>query len=1644
MEHDSEPTTNTCVTETNTEVDKPTLTSLPCLTGLRPTARKEVFTSKPYQSTTTRSRLQEIASREDVAPAAFVQAAWGSLLAAYTGSKDDVGFLTRLPRGTAPDTTVTFCKYGIGEERSTLVRDSIRQLHNDILDCQSSYGDDPGQMLGEDIPRPEGTLLDLRRLWDDAQSLTVVEDGTLRRSSDMPAVSFNIFALGDANMLYQIATHNNSVNADAAQVLLSQFDHSLQHLLSHLERRVSEVSRESPSRLISVSNKHAHSKSSLTSLQSRFEYFAKTEPERVALEFAKGEASTSFQPISRWTYGELNARAEALASHLQQHFSILTNKVIPICIDRSPDLYISILGILKAGAAWTPIDPSFPSRRRHNLVARADAQVMILNEQSPRDGIPSNVTIINFSNLDLSRLSPSKPPTIHPGNLAYLIWTSGTTGAPKGVPITHASATAAMTSLHTLIPRTASNGDAPRCLQFSQFTFDVFIQDLFYTWGVGGTLISAQRSTILSSFASFATQMRATHAHLTPAFGASVSKQECSTLEVVTMIGEKLPQHVADDWSSDGCKLYNTYGPAETTIVSTLRQVSASDVMKSENVGVPMPTVSAFVIASSGVIAPTLGIGELALGGSQLSDGYWNDETRTRERFMWNEQCGQRVYMTGDVVRMLGDGTIEFVGREDDLVKVQGIRIELSEIAYALRECHQGVKQVEVMFLEREDRPSKVIVAFLAALGDEAEGEVATNDRAVEITKQARERAREELPEYMIPKVFLVVDAIPRTTSAKVDRAAMKTMYADVDLGAWERKLGPANSDDVHGAAFNEQETMLVGAIANATGTSTGAIGRECNLPSIGVDSITATRLASKLHTQGFELSVAAILECQSLGDLLRFVQDNNNNDTEKRRTFEVSAFHNTHISLLPPSTASNVELVLPVLPFQESLLSESLQSSNAYWSSTFYNLSPSLSLRKLKQAWQYIAHFTETLRTAFIPVAELTSPPSTTSCTFVQLVLKNPNIDWKIIQTSFTAFDQEAKARAQEIASEHHIAQFSAPLWAATVFILEEKDVLMFTIHHSLRDEPSLRLILEDLHAAYMNSEAVTQQPRQWQFHDAISTLYSPPAQAERNEAFWTSALADFAAAAEDDVRVFPELRLDAGAVEGTHVFAWTLESSYRELRARIPQPTSAHPPTLGVGAATLAAAMKCVWGLVLLQYLETDKVVFGETWSARGEAAGLADVVGPLVSVVPVPFKAVGTMREILKTQLAFGKESKEYYGVHPKTVRRILGRQDGEALYSAVFNFVPDGGAMGEKIEEGGKGALWERMEDMVGLEVEHTIALNASVIDAERVEMELTAKKSAIDREHLRLLARQVEALMNAILKKPDETPASIIKSLDLSLLSVTINEQVDQRNMVWRTSPVDWVNRNADLHPDWIAAEVVSSFSEKHVNSSKWTYPELRKAYLAVASIILEVGCTKRMIAVCLDRRLDVYAIILATMYTGNTYLPIAEDLPDERKRFLLHDSEAALLFTTRDLSTPFTAQSIKIVLVEDINYNSKEPSLARAPTAQPSDSAYLLYTSGSTGLPKGVLVSRGNLVTFIEAITHFISTHVSMPSLAGVGKWLGQASHAFDVHLLEILFPWRHGMSTITAPRSLLLDDLGTALKIIESHARVLCALTGR
>ncbi|KAF7591519.1 hypothetical protein BBP40_001457 [Aspergillus hancockii] len=1628
-------------------VSFPSVTSYRAL-PIKTADRVEIAARITYDS------LKRQSKNMGVTPLAVLQAAWGSVLLAYTGTPDQDVVMGSVVSGRLdPDSEIC-----IGPTFTTVpVRLAVNQIPKDTRDTWTNRSvarhltrfnamvlphlqPRLGSLVTADGRLPYDTLL----AYQDFSAGSSASE--LWSSIDHPpmandfAVMIEVWPGVDLSLTFRASFNNAQFDSNSAEVMLRQMADIVAFILEAPEGNFLDSPLQTQSDLKSTFNPQPTIAPEVTEgalIHSRFEEHAESHPDDTALVFKSDLDDDSNPRNISWTYGELNSMADNLAEHLLDHCGSLTNTPVPICIEKSPALYVAILGILKAGGAWCPIDTSSPAQRRHDLIARTGAKVLLVSSidgDPPGGSIPVGVDVVDVSQFTLNTSTQWNSGRIttrqrtSPDGIAYLIWTSGTTGAPKGVPIKHSSAVSSMKSLCKDIP-TDVNGGVVRCLQFSQYTFDVSIQDIFYTWSLGGVLISATREIMLGSFAKLANVTGATHAHLTPAFATGVPRKSCETLEVITMIGEKLTQSVADDWGTD-MRAFNTYGPAEVTIVSTIREFGNEHKnVKSANIGWPMDTVSVFVTKNQRMVMKNA-VGELALGGSQLSPGYLNQDDVTKAKYVWSEEAAQTLYYTGDLVRMLADGSLEYLNRTDDLVKLSGIRVELSEISFALGGCHPSVENIETMILSRPDRPTSVLVAFLSApeaAPAQHDQLLIQNETALEIASAASDKAHASLPSHMIPTVYLVAKNIPRTQSAKTDRRALQAAYAAIDIDSWEIQLNPENAasgKEPGNGTDTATATQIIDMIASLANISSSAITKSSRLGSLGIDSIRAVRLASRLKEAGYQLSVVEVLNCVTVQDFVKLATSSNKTDNAASEAFDLKKFNEKWHALVTEKVQEDFTTVRATT-IQESLLSETMGTYNMYWSNHFFSLDPSVDLVRLKQAWYAVCQKTEALRTGFIPVAEVNnSGDDIFDFSILQLIYKLPALDWEEHKCTERDYMALRDNRIEAVMTRNQRQYFKHPPWAVTVFDKGDERIMILTIHHSIHDEPSLSLVMKGVQSAY-----TYKPPSRQQLSSALSIILPNEKRNMETCHFWASELKKFS---DLDVPVWPDLtgeRVEPG-----------VEKEYELISEEIPlteQTTKLQSAAAQLGVSSIASIIRAAWGYVSICYLGIPATVFAETLSDRVLHPDLEDGIGPLISVVPIPFHPQGSPRDLLAEQQRISVQSWKYRHIHARDVRKMLNRPRGGALYPAIFNF-----HVANESKSPAQSDIWQELEDQIGLHVEHPMALNVFHHADGTLVLEASSDSRLMSRKQLSLFVRQIDGFVSSMLAYPDKPLANLANYLPTVLKSISTRPVPDSVRDSVHTNPTYWLEKNAREHSEWIAVEVASDINPEGIVKKAWTYETLNINANRVAAFLAAHGHKNRMIGVCCGRNLPSYSIIIGIFKSGNTYLPIDESLPAERKAFLTEDADCPIVFTESQ-HTPSFFQVPEKCLVICVDSSSFQDMVETMPfedrdyQSHPDDLAYLLFTSGSTGKPKGVMVTRRNLSSFIESFNEFC-TKVAPGTLelGGTGRYLAQANRAFDPHLLEMFYAWRQGMATVTAPRAMILNDIKTTLSKWEiTHA---------
>jgi surfactin family lipopeptide synthetase A len=585
------------------------------------------------------------------------------------------------------------------------------------------------------------------------------------------------------------------------------------------------------------------------------------------------------------TYAELNCRANQLARYLK-NLGVKPEVLVGICMERSVEMIVGLLGILKAGGAYVPLDPKYPQERLDFMFK--DTQVaVLLTQEHLREHLPSYLEHIVYIDTDWIKIEQQKLENlvsgVEPDNLAYVIYTSGSTGKPKGVMIEHRG-------LCNMVEAKMHFGVHPnsRVLQFASLSFEASVFEIAMALTVGATLCIGRKKDVMSG--QIFHDQKITVAELPPSLLAVLKAQNFPHLETIISVGEACSTNIVANWATGNCRLFNPYGPTETTWYATVTECFADG--QKPTIGRPIINKQVYILDDHLRPVPINVPGELHIGGLGVARGYLNRPELTKEKFIPNPfeelktKCSDRLYKTGDRARFLANGNIEFLGRFDHQVKIRGFRIELGEIESALSQ-HPAVQQNVVTVCE--ELGDKRLVAYIVLnrkgeqeglpentefynidarhqsdpkeISTEADNEQfsplkQTKNSPDQLVSDFRSHLKQKLPEYMLPSTFVLLVTLPLTPNGKVDRRALP---APDQLRPELRSsfMAPRTPDEQKIAGIWAQVLKLE------------QIGIHDNFFELGGYSLLATKVIAHLHQAfGIELPLSTIFEAPTIAEL--------------------------------------------------------------------------------------------------------------------------------------------------------------------------------------------------------------------------------------------------------------------------------------------------------------------------------------------------------------------------------------------------------------------------------------------------------------------------------------------------------------------------------------------------------------------------------------------------------------------------------------------------------------------------------------------------------------------------------------------------------------------------------------------------------
>jgi amino acid adenylation domain-containing protein len=1207
------------------------------------------------------------------------------------------------------------------------------------------------------------------------------------------------------------------------------------------------------------------------------------------------------------TYLQLDQHANRLA-HLLRERGVRPGELVAICLDRTLDMPVALAAILKAGAAYVPLDPTHPSDRLCYMLEDAGVSCVITLGRfaSLVAGANSPLLLLDEAQEELARQPVSAlAASSRPEDRAYVIYTSGSTGRPKGVEVEHRNVVSFLDAMRGELGFGVGNV----LLAVTTLSFDIAGLEMWLPLSVGGRIVIASRTDVLDGhrLAALMDQHRVTLLQATPATwrllleagwaGRPDFKALCG--------GEALQRDLANALLKRVAELWNVYGPTETTIWSTVARLR--DAQGTIPIGHPIANTRVYVLEPSGQPAPIGVAGELCIAGEGVARGYRNRPELTTEKFVTialPNGRAERVYRTGDLVRFRADGQLEFIGRRDNQVKVRGYRIELGEIEARLT-AHEAVRQA-------------VVVAREAAPGDLRLVAYVVYERGQELTvSDVRRHLRRDLPDHMVPSLVVALESIPLTPNGKVDRAALPIPRSDDN--AMQRSRAPPQT---------ATELVLAEIWCAAVGLS--SVSRDDDFFGLGGHSLLATQVVSRIReVYRLELPVRALFEASTLEGFAQRV--------------DAALAHEHNALPIPAITVVNSDGPMRLSFSQERMwLIQTLAPENlAYNLPAAMRLRGDLDVRALSAALDELRRRHESLRTTYrlldgVPVQEV-QPWASEALKVVDL------------RSHGEAADSEALRLAETEACR--VFDLSrGPVIRCVLFRIGESDHLLLTaLHHIACDQWSFGLLSRELASLYNDlraGRAPTLAPLTVRYRDfaAWQRKWLQGDELERQMDYWLSHLKGLPPLELPTDRPRPAMQTFNGS--------WCSSPLPQGFVERIED-------TGRREGATLFMVMYAAFATLMHRLTGQTDIAVGVPIANRNQRA-IEGLVGVFINtlVMRADLSGAPSFRELLHRVRSTALDAYAHQDAPFEQLVERLGRRDTSRAPLVQIMFNVQNARMHDLHFDG---LQWQSLPlDRGAAQAELSFTLDTQISRSLIVEY----NSDLFDRTSVERLVGQYFELLDGAVARPDAQLSA------LPLLPLPQQEQLRAWNRATtaaypaNTSYPKLFEAQVKVTPDAVAV------SFKGVNLS-YLQLNTRANQLAWHLRSLGVG-PGVLVGLCMHRGLKLPVALMGIQKAGGTYVPLDPGFPADRRSFMLEDSGAAVLVTAGDAAASVKLPpALRVLDIEDhadllTTLSTTDPEGG----AGPRDAAYVIYTSGSTGRPKGVAVPHSALVNLLLSMRH--------------------------------------------------------------------------
>ena len=1265
------------------------------------------------------------------------------------------------------------------------------------------------------------------------------------------------------------------------------------------------------------------------------------------------------------TFAQLERRSTQLAHYLQAH-GVGADEPVGILMDRSIELLVATLAVLKAGGAYLPLSPFDPQERIALILNDAAPGVVLTNgNRGAIEGVTARIVNLDRQSEEINKERKVTPqPVTLPENLAYIIYTSGSTGIPKGVQVTHAGLLNYLHWAGKYYKVAEGNGAALH----SDINFDMTVTSLFAPLIAGKkVLIVPERKGPDGLYELLRSKENLSFIKLTPShldlFNPQLQNDDISGAAGALIVGgEALMAESLALWRarSPRTRIINEYGPTEAVVGCCIYEVGEDlPANGSVPIGRPIDNTQLYILDESYGPAPIGAMGELYIGGAGIARGYLNRFDLTAERFVPNPFSpipGERLYKTGDLARYRHDGTIEYAGRTDSQVKVHGHRVESGEVEAALRR-HREVRDAAV--ITWGGSIEKQLIAYLVV-----------NARPGPSSRELRQFLLERLPEYMVPARYIVIDRMPLTPSGKIDRKALPNP-------------GPVNTLTMD-VPYAPPQTLAQEVLASIWSEvlALEQVGIDDNFFVLGGDSIRAIQVRARAQKRDLQISQQQLFELQTIRELAQVAAFGNADAGEDALTGPFSLISEEERQKLP----ADIEDAYPLTHLQKGMLfhAELNPESAVYHDLHSFHLRIPFDNKALDAAIQDLAQQHEVLRTSF----DLTSYSQP-----LQVVHRRVKIELEITDLRHLTGEalQAALAEAVEKQRQHRFLWNNAPLLRFAVQRRTDETIqFVMCFQHSIMDGWSAATLLTSLfnrYSALLRGFSEELPRLTTAFRDFVAAESKALASKEHHS-FWEE-LTEGATAVK-----LP--RSQSGTIQSTerraHIFPVSISDQLSFDLQRLARASS-----VPVKSVLLAAHLRVMNLLAGRNDVTTGTVLSGRLAETDGDR-----VLGLFLNVMPLRLHLQGGSWQQLITETFEAERSMLPFRRFPLAeLQRIRG---GQELFETACNF------MHYHVYRNVERMSDAQLLDYSGYEeTNFAFVANFSVEPASpRIHLQFNYLPTEFSQERIEIIGGYYVRALQAMAANPEADYANV------HLLSEPEERWLSEHSGGFK--PADAKFESVAALFEHLATRAPNAVALTYKGQS-WTYQELDQEANQLAHYLQNLGVgPDTIVGISVDRSANLVKGLLAILKAGGAYLPLDANLPAERLDYIIKDTGMLVVLTGKSeqwkLASAGVLGRMQVINLDSDGEAISQESTERLPQRATRDNlAYAMYTSGSTGHPKGVAITHGNILRLVyQAQFANLDARQSIAQFAPV---------SFDASTLEIWGSLLNGGRLVVFPGDL-------------------------